>query len=82
MHGHDQSILPHHKPEKAANILSQLPSNISSINQSQIAINVSIKSEVGRTGLKRKVPGAYTFLKPKVFSQSPQIQRPTLPSQK
>ena len=32
--------------------------------------------------MRRKVPGRNPLLKPKVFSQSAQIQRPTVPSQK
>ena len=32
MHGHDNSLLPHLKPEKAAKILSHLPSSTTLIN--------------------------------------------------
>ena len=44
-------------------------------------INASIRREVGIVGLIRKVPCANPLLKPKVFLESPQIQRPTIPSQ-
>ena len=80
-HGHDKSLLPNLKPQKAAKILSLLPSSTSSINQPQIITNVPIRRGVGRAGLKRKVQCTNPLLKPKVFSKSPKIQRPTLPSQ-
>ena len=33
IHGQDKFLIPHLKPEKVANILSQLPSNITFINK-------------------------------------------------
>ena len=81
IHGHDRFLLPHLQPEKAAKILSQLPSNTASPNQPLISTNAPTGRGVGRASLRRKVPGTNPLLKPNTFSQSPQIQRPTLPSQ-
>ena len=72
---------PHLKPEKAAKIQSQFPSNTASPNHTQIPTNVPIRRGEGRAGLRMKVTGTIQLLEPKVFLQSPQIQRPTLPSQ-
>ena len=80
VHGYDEPLLPHMKPEKMAKILSQLPSRIP-MNQPHIVKNIPIRKGLGRTGLRKKVPGKNPLLKPKVFSQYPQIQRPTLHSQ-
>ena len=52
------------------------------MKQAQLLTNVLIRRGLGRAGLRRKVPGTNPLLKPKVFSQLPQIQRSTLPSQK
>ena len=48
IHGHDKSLLPNLKPEKAAKIVPQLPSIPSTINQPQIVTNVPIRRGVGR----------------------------------
>ena len=42
----------------------------------------NIRRGLARAGLRRKVPDTNPLLKPKLFSQWPQIQRPTLPTQK
>ena len=73
IHEHDKSLLPHLKPEKAAKILSQFSNNTALPNHPQIPTNVPISRRVGRAGLRSKVPGTKAQLKPKVFSQSPQI---------
>ena len=52
------------------------------MNQPQLFTKVSIRGGYVSAGLRRKVPGTNPLLKPKVFSQSPKIQRPTIPSQK
>ena len=52
------------------------------MNQPQLVTDIQIKRGLGRASLRRKAPGTDPLLKPKVFLQSPQIQRPTLPSQK
>ena len=66
IHGHNKSLLPYLKPEKAAKILSQLL-EVLSINQPQIPTNIPIRRPVGRAGFRRKVPGTNPLLKPKVF---------------
>ena len=81
LHVHDKIFLPHMKPEKAVKIISQLPSG-TTVNQSQSVINIPIRRGIGNSSFKGKVPGTYPLLKPKIFSQSPQIQRTILPSQK
>ena len=80
VHGHYKPLLPHMKPEKAAKILSQLCSG-TNMNQTKWVTNIHITRQLGRAGLRRKVPGTWPLLKPHIFSQSPQIHRPTLPSQ-
>ena len=45
------------KPEKAAKIISQLPSNTASINQPQTHTSAPIRRGVGRASLRRKAPG-------------------------
>ena len=62
MHGYDKLLIPHVKPEKATEILSQLLSSTSPMSQPQIVT---------------QVPATIPLLKPKVFSQSHPIQRPT-----
>ena len=81
IHAHYKSLIPHLKLEKADKILSQLPSITASPNQPQMPTNVYIRRGVGRSAFKRKVPGTNPLVKPRVFSQSPQIQSPTLLSQ-
>ena len=73
IHGHDISLLPQLKPQKGVTILPQFPSHTTSINQSEIVTNVLIRGEVGRAGLRRKVPDTNLLLKPKVLSQSSQM---------
>ena len=51
------------------------------MNQAQFVTNILIRRRFGRVGLRRKVPGTNPLLKPKVFSQSSEIQRPSSPSQ-
>ena len=51
LHGHNKPLVSHQKPEKAAQILAQLPSSIA-INQAQLVPNVPIRRGVGRAGLK------------------------------
>ena len=74
-------LLPHLKSEIAAKIIFQFPSNVASPNQLQIGTNTPIRRRVGRVGLKREVRGINPLVKPRVFLQSPQVQRPILPSQ-
>ena len=76
IHGHDKFLLPYLKPEKAAKILSELPSYTTSINQQQRLANISIRRGVGKTGVIMKTPGINPLLKPKVCLQSHHIQRP------
>ena len=47
------------------------------MNHPQLVTNIPIRRGLGRLGLRRKVPGTNPLLKPKVFSQSHKIQRPT-----
>ena len=51
------------------------------MKQPQLVTNVPI-GRLLRAVLRLKVPGTNELLKSEVFSQSPQIQRPTLPSLK
>ena len=46
IHEYDKSLLPNLKPEKAAKILSQLPSSTPSANQPQMVANISIRRGV------------------------------------
>ena len=45
------------KPEEAAKIISQLPSS-TPMNQLQLVTNIPIRRGLGKTGLRRKLPGA------------------------
>ena len=78
---YDKPLLPHMEPENAAQILSQLPSS-TPINQPHLVTNIPMSSGLGRKSLRRKVPNTNLLLKPKVFSQSAQIEGLTVPSQK
>ena len=51
------------------------------MSQQQLVMHIPIRRGMGRAGLRRKVPGTNPLLKPKLLSQSPQIERPILPSQ-
>ena len=81
IHGYDKILLPLLKPEKAAKILAKLPGS-TPMNQPQLVKRIPIRRGLGRTGLRRKVTGLNLLVKPSVFFQSLQIQKPTLPSQK
>ena len=63
IYGHGKSSLSCQNPEKAAKILSQLPSSTTSINQPKIPTNVPIRRGVGRAGLRKKVPDSNPLIK-------------------
>ena len=52
------------------------------MNHPQLVTNIPIRRGFGIASLRRKVQDTHTLLKPEIFSQSPQVQRPTLHSQK
>ena len=78
VHGQDKPLLPHMK-QKRQKIIFQV-SNGTPMSQAQVVTDLPIIKGLGRAGLRRKVPDTQQLLKPKLFSQSPQIQRPALPS--
>ena len=52
------------------------------MNKPKLVTNIPMRRGIGRTGLRRNGPCTNPLLKVYLFSQSSQIQRPTLLSQK
>ena len=78
--GHNKPIVSHMKQEEAPKYyLSYL---VGTMNVPQLVTNHPIIKGLERAGFTRIVLGTQPLLKLIKVSQSPQIQRPTLPSQK
>ena len=74
-HRYDNTLQHDMKWLKAAEVLRNILSGIN-MTKLHLVTNPAIRTGLGRTKLRKKVPGTHQLVKQKVFSQSPLIPRP------